>query len=168
MAIASCALAFIAYVAVRQMSAAADGPRIADAKKPDGQSWPVLGVAPVAGVTERGFHGTENDQGEPLRWTDGNAVLVVGTKGRPVPTSLRVSLVGASPSGQLTISVNGIDIFRGRIAPPWEQTLRLPESRDARELTIAIKSDAWVPAEVDTKSEDRRHLGVRVKSIQLL
>jgi WD40 repeat protein len=135
-----------------------------------------LGSQDVPGVEESGFSLPERDQdGEPFRWTDGNARLIVpiDTKNPPQAIALRIYVfrppqVKRAP---LKIVVNGRELFNRNIPLwKWENTFDLRGMQLGDQLLLDIVSDTFVPRGIMDKgtNTDDRSLGVQVRSVRLL
>lgn len=131
----------------------------------------LLGVRPVRGVVESGFHAPERDQrGRPQRWTDGHARLEIPLSRDRQPYAVRVRLASTGPRGaRLRVLFDGSQVLRARLpAGDWTGELPLdPASRRSR-LVVEIISDTFVPAELTPGSRDGRRLGVAVRAVRLL
>jgi hypothetical protein len=138
-------------------------------KEYTGEREAILGSYPVLGVTEQGFYETETDSsGNPLRWTNGRAELIVPWSG-PQPQSLCVNLIAKSPDGaELSIRINGHELVSEQLKSGlWEKSISLAGLELQVPLRVEINSTPWVPAEVNPQSSDVRNLGVAVSSVQL-
>jgi hypothetical protein len=129
-----------------------------------------LGAKWVWGVRESGFNNQEWWGEKPVRWTNGEAKLVIPVEEDNPPKALRVALASTGPKGtKLKVLVNGHEIFDQRIAAGgWSETLSLGQRLLGREITIELVSHTFVPMEVNERSRDPRTLGVAVKGITLL
>ncbi len=120
-----------------------------------------LGVAPIWGVREHGFHGAGFSNGEPRRWTNGNALLEVPIDPDDPPETLEVTLLGWGPNEvrNLKIIVNDTELYSGpALGKVWTKTLQLGAIEPKRTLTIEILSETWGP---------KNNKGVLVRKITL-
>lgn len=125
----------------------------------------VLGVQQVGlGLQER----TSN--GQPIRWTNGKAKLVVPLNPQCLPKALKIYLASTGPKGtQLRVLVNGHALFNDHLPPgKWSNIFDLTDVRLDKRLTIELLSDTFVPREVIKDATDPRTLGVLVRDISLL
>jgi serine/threonine protein kinase len=142
-------------------------PRPAMVDVPVGQEF-------VAQVTEEGFHGQQYDKdGQPFRWTDGHAKLVIPIDPARPPQALRIRLWPFRPThaqqAALQILVNQRELFREQVfREHWEKTFDLRGMDLGREVVLEIISDSFVPSEVQDGGPDTRTLGVQVKGVMLL
>src|SRR5262249_13964846 len=137
-----------------------------------------LGNEPVAGVEESGFSYQEYLNGQPFRWTDGTARLVIPIRAGEAPRALLLRLVSYRTeevkSATLHVRANQRDVFKGRIPQgQWEKTLDLSGVELGKELVLELLSDTYAPlgrnrGNGQGKSDDPRELGVLVLAIQLL
>jgi hypothetical protein len=119
-----------------------------------------LGVRPLPGIQEFGFHLPEDFGGVPGRWTNRVATL-------RVPLGLCV-LVPGRDGTRLELLANGVELWSGRVpSEGWSRSFGLERVPMGEELLIKLRSDTFVPAESLEESGDRRSLGVAVKGIRL-
>lgn len=131
----------------------------------------LLGVRPVFGVRESGFHTPgQQPRGRLSRWTDGHARLELPLSGDPQSRVIRIKLLSTGPRGtRLQILLNGSQVLRERLPPgEWVGEFPLDPVADGSHLEVDIISDTFVPARVTSDSEDTRQLGVAVGSVRLL
>jgi hypothetical protein len=133
----------------------------------------VLGATRVEGVSESGFHFQESTDGEPFRWTNGAAKLLVPISTKRPPQQLWLSIVVFRPKVapiRFQLLVDDELVFDG-LAPPgkWEPSFDLGSRRFSKQVLIELRSEAFVPKGVmdDGKNTDKRMLGVQVKGIVL-
>jgi hypothetical protein len=129
----------------------------------------MLGREGMLGVEESGFYGPEETGGEPFRWTNGAAKLIVPTR-RSIPKALTVMLGVSIPKPiRLLIQANGQSLFDQKVSPQdnWIATFSLDNVPMGKEMVIEILSDVFIPAQVDKNSRDTRALGVRVLGVVL-
>jgi serine/threonine protein kinase len=130
-----------------------------------------LGVRAVAGVAEEGFrHELEKAVGQPCRWSEGHAKLIVPVRAK-TPRALALMLqIPDRPNYRLKVLVNGRSLFDDEVAPSFGWTIELPLDAAAlgERAVIELVSSTFVPAEVDAGSKDDRKLGVRVRRLILL
>src|SRR5207253_314068 len=85
----------------------------------------------VAGIDEDGFHAQQYDpQGQPFRWTNGSARLVIPIDARNPPRMVRLHLLPWRPPQveppALRITVNQQELFREKVAKDqWHRTFDL-------------------------------------------
>jgi hypothetical protein len=134
-----------------------------------GWNGTLLGAYMVPGVSEQGFYGHETDQsGQPFRWTNGRAQLIIPWTGPQPPQRLRVSLLVKETGGELSIRINGHELVGQQLeAGLWEKDIDLAGLELQAPLKVEINSPFWVPAKVTPGSNDVRNLGVAVYSVQL-
>jgi hypothetical protein len=129
-----------------------------------------LGSRFVPGVEESGFYEPEQEGGQPFRWSNGAAKLVVPL-GATKPKSLFVRLeIPKHAAKGLEIVVNGRNLLERKVQPQtnWKGTFPLDEQASMGEtMTIEVRSATFVPAQIDARASDRRTLGVKVRSITL-
>jgi WD40 repeat protein len=139
-----------------------------------------LGAQPVPGVKESGFSWQEYFKGLPIRWTDGDAQLVVPIDKTRPPQGLQVQLRAHRLPGvkrvKLQVVANGQSLFDGAIGlGDWEKTFDLRNIPLGDQLILSLKSDTFTPlgstklgGDGKEKSDDPRQLGVQVRGIKLL
>jgi serine/threonine protein kinase len=130
-----------------------------------------LGVEPLPGIEEEGFLNAETSRttGEPFRWTNGAARLVVPLAQPPVALFVRLGVTNARPV-RLGIRVNGEALFQEQVAMQleWARTFDLAGRSLGKEMVIEILSDTEVPAQVRKDTTDSRALGVCLRGVMLL
>jgi hypothetical protein len=133
----------------------------------------MLGSTRVEGVAESGFHFQEYTDGEPFRWTNGYAKLVVPISTKRPPQQLWLSIEVFRPKIapiRFQLLVDDEILFDGQ-APPgrWERSFDLGAHRFSKQVLIELRSEAFVPKGVmdGGKNFDTRMLGVQVKGIML-
>jgi hypothetical protein len=126
-----------------------------------------LGVAPLFGFRESGFHLPEDFGGAPGRWTKRVATLRVPLDPLNPPRMLGIETVAPGRDGaRLQLLANGIELWHGRVpSEPWSKTFSLGEVPMRDELLIKLKCDTFSPAESGTGPGDGRRLGVAVTGI---
>jgi glutamate-1-semialdehyde 2,1-aminomutase len=124
----------------------------------------------VAGVTLDGFHHLEKIDGQPFRWTGGNATLTLPLPRGIQPRSVRLTLRSMSWRGllsarrRLRVLVNGTLLHDGGV-PRWgrtQLTFALPHEADCSLLMVQLQGDTF------RRAGDPRHLGVAVERVELL
>jgi RNA polymerase sigma factor (sigma-70 family) len=126
-----------------------------------------LGAEVVPGVAEEGLWQTEFTKvsGEPFRWTNGHARLLVPLADPP-PRAVRVRLGVPVPRRlrRLCVRVNGESRFDEPVDMPfeWSRTFDLSAPDLGKVLEIEVISDTFVPEQLD-----ERTLGVCVRGITL-
>jgi WD40 repeat protein len=137
-----------------------------------------LGEEFVPGVEEAGFHWQEFYRGQPFRWTDGRARLVIPLDRAKPPEALLVQVAALRErqvrKAQLEIVVNKRSLFKGDIPLGyWERRFDLGGTNWGEQLVLDLLSDTFVP--LGSKrgggqgvSADPRALGVQVQGIKLL
>jgi hypothetical protein len=135
----------------------------------------LLGCEPVPGVEESGFYDPEVDpQGQPFRWTDGSARLVIPLDPARPPRALWVQFHTRRspkvPAATVRMVVNGRELFSGEPADDlWEETVDLSQGGLGDQLTLEILTNTFAPQDVPgSTSSDARPLGVRVTGVRLL
>ncbi len=128
-----------------------------------------LGVEPLAGFAEFGFHLPEEFGGAPGRWTKRVATLRVLLDPRSPPRILGIeTMVPGRDGARLQLLANGVELWGGRIpAEAWSETFSLAQVPMGKELVIKLKSDTFSPADSLEGSRDQRTLGVVVRGIRL-
>jgi hypothetical protein len=129
-----------------------------------------LGSRRWFGVMESGFHGQEWNGDRPIRWTNGNANIVVPLDPEHPPTTLRIEILSNCPRElKMKILLNNHEMYQGQIAAGlWSKTFSLIGISLGEAATIEIVSDNFVPKEIIKGSQDTRTLGVMVQDIRLL
>ncbi len=128
-----------------------------------------LGCVRVPGVEESGFQGPEEERGQPVRWTDGAARLVVPLGDvRPRAITLMLGLLVPQPT-RLAVQVNGQSLCDERVEPrdTWVRTWSLEDVPLGGQVAIEILSDVFIPQQTIPGNNDTRTLGVRVWGIVL-
>jgi hypothetical protein len=128
----------------------------------------VLGVEPIFGVQESGFHLPEEFGGVPGRWTERMATLRVPLDPGSPPRILGIETVVPGRDGaQLELLANGVELWRGPIpSRAWSKAFDLEQVPMGRELLIKLKTDPASTAS-GTGSAPARRLGVVVRGIHL-
>ena len=125
-----------------------------------------LGVKHIVGVRESGFYTSTQRQGEWLRWTDGDAQLLVPLGDLQTPRALLLELHKATPTGlNIELKVNGSTVLSETITHGrWQRMVILDGVPTANPTKIQVISD--------TRSRQglrgERHYGVAVKGLWLL
>ena len=115
------------------------------------------------GGQSSGFHDPEWPGVRPLRWTRGNARLVVPLDPEMLPHSLAVEVLVTGKPKRFRIVVDGCVLFDETINERWSATFELAGCPLAPpELEIKLLSDTHVPS-----THDDRRLGVAVGRIEL-
>jgi eukaryotic-like serine/threonine-protein kinase len=133
-----------------------------------------LGDEFVPEVEESGFHFQEFYRGQPFRWTDGHARLVIPTDRTKPPEALLVRFTANRAPGvkkpRVSIVVNGRSLFEGDIplARPWENVFDLRGIDLGEQVVLEVISDTFSPQGGKVASDDPRQLGVQVMGIKLL
>jgi hypothetical protein len=128
-----------------------------------------LGIRPVPGVGEEGFHYPEKGSQE-YRWTNGSARLFVPIRGKH-PRALALSLAVPDRQGyRVKVVVNGQALRDEAVAPrsDWSAELPLDAVNLGDEARIELVTSSYVPARVTPGSTDQRELGVRVTRLMLV
>ena len=129
-----------------------------------------FGAAPVPGIAEEGFYGTEQWALGPVRWTNGHGRLVVPVVKAELGSSnlfVDIAAVGGS-SNRIAIIVNDSELFNGRVGRGRSRLmLPLAGAPAADSLEIKIESKTFVPHE-SSDSDDTRELGVAIRSMRVL
>lgn len=128
------------------------------------------------GLVRTGFHDPEVFQGDGVAWTDGHGKISVPVRGDP-PRSLSLSVLDSAVAGaELTIAVNGFELFRGPVPSDGLRTM-LPldavpvESNIVIELTSdSEQQQRTVPIDGSLYRRDIevRSIGVAVQSLMLV
>ena len=128
------------------------------------------------GLVRTGFHDPEKFHEEGVAWTDGHGRISVPVRGDP-PRSLSLSvLASAVAGGELTIAVNGIELFRGPVPSDGLRTM-LPleavplESNLVIEfMSSSLQQQRTVPIDGSLYRRDIevRSIGVAVQSLMLV
>jgi len=103
--------------------------------------------------------------GQLWRWTTEKATLRVKAEGRPLVLSLKGEIEEAS-SSHVTIRVGDRILSEQDVGPSFAIAADIPAPPVAdAETPITIETSAWyVPAERRSRSQDRRHLGLKILS----
>jgi hypothetical protein len=115
------------------------------------------------------FEGGTDPDGRQFRWS-GPKVTVEVEEGA---TSVAIPLCGALPSGELQtveVRLDGDVVNRVTLGPQWQQLrilVHADSSSGPRRIELLI-SPSWVPAAVVPGSQDRRVLGAKVGTIQVV
>ncbi|RKX32599.1 MAG: hypothetical protein DRP71_11825 [Verrucomicrobia bacterium] len=128
-----------------------------------------LGIAPMPGVGEGGFHDPEVNEAGPYRWTDGAAWLELPLPAGYVVRSIDVNILDISPKGaDLEILVNGEPVHRNSYtSPPGTIAIdvaEFPPTSEGDVLRLDLRSTTFRPVDLDM-GQDERVLGVRVHGI---
>jgi hypothetical protein len=128
----------------------------------------------ILGTKATGFHREELFEGEPARWTNGAAKVVVPVHADSPPKALIVDIAWSGPHApRLQVIVNGYRLREVTIGrqQSWSARLDLSGIPMPERLIIELLSDTfmgceqWDPGE--DRVPDRRHLGVLVRDIRL-
>lgn len=157
----------------------------ADAPPPPGALGPQDYAAQLGG-----FYRAEQAGGEPVAWTDGEALLRVETPPGAPPQTIALRLAGGERPQQLGPA--SACLSAGPLAGPWssdaqpaltppvcftlaegaaEYALPLPpDMRPApgQALLVRITSATWIPARDDPQGRDPRRLGVQFAGLRLI
>jgi hypothetical protein len=127
-----------------------------------------LGAEPVAGVEESGFHNREKSNGEPCRWTNGKAHLVVPLGVNRKWKSIVVSAdIPNRPNYRFQIVVNGTSLCDEVVKPgQFLKELPLEGIEFAGQARIELDTSSIKPEEM--KGKDSRTLGVRLFKVKLI
>lgn len=129
-----------------------------------------LGVKPVAGVEEHGFHTTEAWSIGAVRWTNGDAQLSIPTyEGSLSSSNLYLDIASVGPArNRIVVSANGRDLFNGRLGRGRTRLL-LPLSGvpKSETLELRLKSKTFVPSE-RSESTDSRELGIAIRAVRII
>jgi hypothetical protein len=128
-----------------------------------------LAAEPVPGLEESGFHSRERCGGQPCRWTDGKARVVV-----PVPRDRRWKALAVTaeipdrPDYRVRLAVNGRALFDDGVKPgtTWAKEFPLDGIDLGGRATIELTSSTHVPG--PSKAGDGRTLGIRVRKLTLV
>jgi hypothetical protein len=130
-----------------------------------------LGATRVDGVFEYGFHGQEYWQDTPVRWTAGDAILIIPLKEEaPPPLAARFVIGTNNPEGTtLKIEVNGIELFSEHIPQgEWLRKLPLTDIELHDKIVIFMHAKTFTPADISKECVDKRQLGVYIKAVELV
>jgi|GEM_PF-2065930 len=159
-------------VALRRVEFAADTESSSDPTEaaPPGGDWMLLRPQPDSPATFDGLHRTEDWNGEPTAWSNGQLTIRVPWKGPSKPRYLHLDLASSGPEpNELSLEVNGVPVGRSRLAPgPWLGWADLSGVPPADSLTIRILSDTFVPGARDPHNADSRELGVAFRLLSLI
>ncbi len=134
---------------------------------------PLLGAETVPGVEESGFYGTHfNHLGQPYRWTNGHARLVIPIDPARAPQKVRLQLWPWRPAragrGRLRILINQRELFNEPVSSErWDRTFALDSVDLGKEMVLEIVGDTFVPSKYDGGS-GTFPVGVHVFGVQLL
>ena len=162
-------------------------PTVAPTKPPDGRALGVIvrGVTllsgsqdfagvnfaggPIAGVEESGFYHREEYDGQPCRWTDGAARVVVPTsRDRRWRAIAVTAVIPDRPNFRVRVVVNGTAVFDGVPKPgaSWEAELPLDGVELGGLATVELLTSTVVPD--PSRSKDTRTLGIRLRKLTLI
>jgi serine/threonine-protein kinase len=134
-----------------------------------------LGATAVAEVDERGLSYQEHDpKGDPFRWTDGRARLVIPIDKNKPPQALFVEIFVFRPpgvAGWLRLIANQMELVHEEVRNwRFRRTFDLRGIDLGDKLVLEILSDTFVPQGVmdNGTNNDPRTLGVQVRAIKLL
>ena len=128
----------------------------------------------LVGTKATGFHREELFEGEPARWTNGAAKIIVPVHADCPPRALIVDIAWSGPHApDLQVIVNGRHLSDVTIPrqQSWSARLDLSDIPIGEQLIIELLSDTfqgfeqWAPGE--DRVPDRRQLGVLVRGIRL-
>ena len=128
-----------------------------------------LGIEPLFGIAEFGFHLPEDLGGAPGRWTGRVATLRVPLDPRSPPRLLAIETIVPGRNGaRLQVLANGVELWRGRIpSEAWSKTFSLEQVPMRKELLIKLKSDTSSPGEGGDGAGHGRRLGIGLRGIRL-
>ena len=110
-----------------------------------------------------GFHSPEWVGTSPLRWTSGDARLVVPFDRKTPPAVLEIDVALTAKRKRLSITVDDCLIFDEDIHAPWSGEFNLEDCRlTPPSLSVTLASDTHVP-----NTHDNRELGVGISRISL-
>jgi hypothetical protein len=117
------------------------------------------------GVSYEGLRERQGSGDRSLRWTDGEAKIVVPRGGSAAFRSLRVTLATAGPAEKgLAVEVNGCEVFEGRVPPArWSKVFALPQCRNDDESTVIE-----LMSRTHQERDDGPEMGVAIGRIELL
>ncbi len=130
-----------------------------------------LGATRVDGIFEYGFHDQEYWQDTPVRWTAGDAILIIPLKEKaPPPLAARFVIGTSNPEGTtLKIEVNGIELFSEHIPQgEWLRKLPLTDIELHDRIVIFMHAKTFTPADISEECVDKRQLGVYIKAVELV
>jgi hypothetical protein len=131
---------------------------------------PNLANSPLPGVTVFGLHAGELWNGAFTAWTDGTLNIFAPPPRETLPRALDLDLaMVGNPDEPLIAVVNGTPVGVARCGPgPWRARLPIEGIDAAGPLRVALLSGAFVPAERNPATLDRRTLGVALRSVSLV
>ncbi len=135
---------------------------------------PAVIAPPFAGLVEHGLYGVEEWPQGAVRWTDGDAEVILPIHRSRPPRRLRLTIAGNSPDGgRLRVRVNGDRVLDVRLealkqGQTWSDVLDLGAVEHGDQLTVAFESDTFVPSQRYKRSLDERRLGVAILGFELL
>ena len=112
---------------------------------------------------DQGFFAEEFGPAGPLRWTQGDAMLV-----SPALPSRAIEVVLHVPSGgsNIRLSTNDQEVFAGKVPEGrWRHEFKPPAADSAGKWRFHIESDTFRP---EARWNDPRTLGVKLESIRML
>lgn len=130
-----------------------------------------LGATRVDGVFEYGFHAQEYWQGTPVRWTAGDAILIIPLKEKTQPPFAVRFVIGTSnPEGTiLKMEINGVELFSDHIPPgEWSRELPLTDIEISDKVVVFLHANTFTPADISGECVDKRRLGVYIKAVELV
>jgi len=127
------------------------------------------------GLTRSGFHDPERFEDGGVAWTDGHGKLLVPIHGNP-PAAVSISVpASAIPDADLTIVVNGTELFRGPIPADGLRTvLSLDGVPVESKMEIELISESMLQTRTEPidgslyrRETIERSVGVAVESLKL-
>ena len=130
-----------------------------------------IGVSEVSGIIVTGVYAVEQHKGLPLRWTSGEAEIIVPLDPLMLPTRLFVKLWNITPEGgtNFRILANDVELHSGRLVRNWRfghdkafaNEFKLPDLANQGCLLVRIESS------VGNFEGSERALGVAIESITI-
>jgi len=129
-----------------------------------------IGVEPIDGVEESGFHVPQRFGDIPARWTDGHARLSIPVSLENPPKALRVDLMSTGPNGtDFQVLLEDRVLFEGRLPTGrWSSTFDLRDLNLRSRIELELISDTFIPKGTIEGNQDPRTLGVAVGGVWLL
>ena len=129
-----------------------------------------IGSNPVLGVEESGFHATGYAGDRPVRWTSGNARLVLPNVFPAAPIKMTLQVLHGAPNGSpLQLLINGREVLMTDV-PSLGGDFPLPVDPQVwagSTVEFDLLAPSWKPSEIYPDSADSRDLGIELLGIEI-
>ncbi len=123
----------------------------------------LVGDVVVPGVQESGLWSQERHGGQPVRWTDGRAQLIIPVDDALKLDSIELELLGFKLNCETRINLNGRTLYHKRLeGAPITVRLKVPEG-----LRSVNPAELTLTSETFQAPSDDRNLGLLIGRIQL-